>query len=56
MKGNVVTFMNNHSEQEWDFQASFVIEENNQTIDVKKELKHETTFVMTSNKSNQLSR
>jgi len=56
VEGNVVTFTNNDVEQEWDFQASFAIEENDLAIDVEvptsclKELKHETSFVMTSNK------
>jgi len=54
---NVITFTNNDSEEEWDFQASFAIEESNQANDVEattscaKELKQESALVTTSNKS-----
>jgi len=57
VEGNVVTFTNNDSEEEWNFQASFAIEENDQALDVEVptsclgKLKQETAFVMTSNKS-----
>ena len=35
VEGNVDTFTNNDTEEEWDFQASFAIEENDQEIDVE---------------------
>ena len=56
-KGNIVTFTNNDSEEEWDFQASFIIEESNQANDVEvatshtDELKQDSAPAIMSNKS-----
>jgi len=35
VEGNVVTFTKNDSEEEWDFQEPFIIEESNQANDVE---------------------
>ena len=35
MEGNVATFTNDDSEEEWDIQAFFTTEENDQAIEVK---------------------
>ena len=57
VEGNVVTFINNDSEEERDFQASFAIEESNRENDVEaaaswpEQLKQESALIMMSNKS-----